>query len=289
VGQSLYEGDHHVDVNARGTAVLFRAIRESGAPVEAVVLSSSRAVYGEGRHRCATCGDCNPGPRRLEDLLAERWRHRCPVCDEELVAVPTDEQTEVHSASSYGLTKAFQEQICTLEAAQLQVPVVALRYFNVYGPRQSPHNPYTGLITTLGLRLLGGQPIVLYEQGTPLRDFVHVDDVVTANLLALRNPPQDGAINVGTGRSVSLEQLVDALAGAFGTEPAVEHSSRFRLGDIHAAVADTTRARDALGFTAAVPLEEGLGTVVDGLRGHISGDRSDAVEQELRERGVLFG
>jgi dTDP-L-rhamnose 4-epimerase len=289
VGRSLYEGDHHVDVNARGTAVLFRAIRESGAPVEAVVLSSSRAVYGEGRHWCATCGNCNPGPRRLEDLLAERWRHRCPVCGCALLAVPTDEQTETRSASSYGLTKGFQEQICALEAAQLGVPVVALRYFNVYGPRQSPHNPYTGLITTLGLRLLGGRPIILYEQGTPVRDFVHVDDVVSANLLALRDPPQDGPVNIGTGRSVSLEELVEALAGAFGVEPDVQHSSRFRVGDIHAAVADTTRARDALAFTAAVSLEDGLATVVDGLRDHVLSDRSDAVEQELRERGVLFG
>jgi dTDP-L-rhamnose 4-epimerase len=289
VGQSLYAADHHVDVNVRGTAVLFRAIRETGADVGVVVLSSSRAVYGEGRHRCRRCGDVNPGPRALTDLLAGVWRHRCPTCGGALVPAATTEATERRSVSSYGLTKAFQEQVGELEGAQLAVPVVALRYFNVYGPRQSPSNPYTGLITTLALRLLAGRPIVLYEDGTPLRDFVHVDDVVAANLRALDAPPGGPAVNVGTGRATSLEELAAALGRAFGLEPRVQRSSRFRVGDVHAAFAEVSRARAALGLDAAVGLEDGLGSLVEGLRGEAAADRSDAVEHELRERGVLHG
>lgn len=290
VGQSMFQSDHHIDVNVRGTATLFRAIREEGTEVERVVISSSRAVYGEGAHRCEACGVTNPGPRGEGDLSAGVWTHRCPDCGRPLAPVPTTEDVAPRYSSSYGMTKLFQERVAEMEASQLGIPLVVLRYFNVYGPRQSLDNPYTGLIMTFALRLLGGKALVLYEDGTPIRDFVHVHDVVTATVRGLMGAaPPGGAINIGTGIGLSLTTLADEMGSAFGRIPAVEPSGRFRVGDIHAAVADLTRAREAIGYTPTLGIGDGLRTLVPELEATAADDRSDAVEQEMRRQGVLRG
>jgi dTDP-L-rhamnose 4-epimerase len=290
VGQSLYQSDVHVDVNGRGTAVLFRAIREQGAAVERVVLSSSRAVYGEGAYDCAEHGRLNPGERHVDDLDAGTWVPRCPVCRAELEPAPSDEDVEPRFASTYGMTKLFQEQIARREAASLGVGVTVLRYFNVYGPRQSPDNPYTGLIVTFAARLLAGKPLVLYENGTPVRDFVNVRDVVGATIRALAAPAAAGrTVNVGTGRPVTLVALAGELQRAFGRTAAVELSPRFRVGDIHASVADRARLTDVLGYQPEVDIAAGLAELAPEIEALAVVDGSDDVEDELRSRGVLRG
>ncbi|HVW19416.1 MAG TPA: SDR family NAD(P)-dependent oxidoreductase [Solirubrobacteraceae bacterium] len=290
VGQSMYRSDHHVDVNVRGVAVLFRALREEGVDAGRVVVSSSRAVYGEGAQRCPRHGVAYPGPRDVHDLEAGAWTHRCPVCGAPAEAVPTTEDAPYGWASAYGMTKAFQEQVAVAEAEQLGIPLVVLRYFNVYGPRQSLDNPYTGLIGTFALRLLGGKPLVLYEGGTPIRDFVHVDDVVDATVAALVGAlPAERVLNVGTGVGVSLSELAQAIGRAFGREPAVEPAPRFRVGDVHAAIADLSRTTRVLGWAPRVPLAEGLATLVELVESAKAPDRSDEVEQEMRAMGVLRG
>jgi dTDP-L-rhamnose 4-epimerase len=290
VGQSLYRSDVHVDVNARGTAVLFRAIRDEGVAVQRVVVSSSRAVYGEGAHDCAEHGRLNPGERQVADLDAGTWVPRCPVCRAELTPAPSDEEVEPRFSSSYGMTKLFQEQIASREAATLGIGLAVLRYFNVYGPRQSPANPYTGLIVTLATRLLAGKPLVLYEMGTPVRDFVHVRDVVQATTRALTAPSSPSrAVNVGTGRSLTLVALVEELQRAFARRTPVELSPRFRVGDIHASVADLTRLRSVLGYEPQVDIATGLAELAPEIEELAVVDGSDAVEDELRGRGVLRG
>lgn len=290
VGQSMYQSDHHIDVNVRGTAVLFRALREERADVARVVVSSSRAVYGEGAHCCDRCGMLNPGPRQRADLEAGTWAHRCPVCVAPLTPVPTAEDMPPRYSSLYGMTKLFQEQVSEAEADQLGIPLVVLRYFNVYGPRQSLDNPYTGLIMTFALRLLAAKALVLYEDGTPVRDFVHVDDVVAANVRALLGPPPASrTLNIGTGTGVPLTRLALELGRAFGREPVVEPSSRFRVGDIHAAIADVAQAATAIGYAPSMEIADGLRTLVPELESAEATDRSEEVEQEMRRRGVLRG
>jgi dTDP-L-rhamnose 4-epimerase len=286
----MFRPDEHIDVNVRGTGVLLRALRESDADVGRLVVSSSRAVYGEGAHGCPTCGIANPGPRREEDLAAGRWSHRCPVCGRVTDPVATAEDVAPRYASVYGMTKLFQEQVAELGADQLQVPVVVMRYFNVYGPRQSPANAYTGLILTLALRLLADRPLVLYEEGTPVRDFIHVDDVAAATVGALLGPPPtERTLNVGSGVGVPLTELARLVGAAFGRAPEVELSGRYRVGDIHAAVADISRAQRAIGFTLRRTLDEGLRDLAPQLERVRATDRSDDVESELRRYGVLKG
>lgn len=290
VGQSMYQSDHHIDVNVRGTAVLFRALREERAEVARVVISSSRAVYGEGAQRCARHGTLHPGPRALGDLEAGVWAHRCPRCGDPVEAEATAEDAPTRYASSYGMTKQFQEAVAEAEADKMSIPLAILRYFNVYGPRQSLDNPYTGLIMTFALRLLGGKALPLYEHGTPVRDFVHVDDVVTASVRSLMGPqPSVRTLNVGLGAGASLAELAEELARAFGREAAVERTGRFRVGDIHAAIADISRARAAIGYQPAMDLAAGLRSLVPELERARASDRSDAVEQEMRRQGVLRG
>jgi dTDP-L-rhamnose 4-epimerase len=289
VGQSMSQGDVHIDVNVRGTATVLRAIREAGPDVRRVIISSSRAVYGEGAFRCDGCGLVHPGPRRREDLEEAMWSHRCPSCGAALSAVATREDAETRYTSSYGMTKLFQERVAKFDAGQIAVDLVVLRYFNVYGPRQSPSNPYTGLITTLAVRLMAGKPLVLYEEGTPLRDFVHVFDVARATVDALGGDVQPSTINIGTGDGVTLAELAPKLGTAFGLAPAIEVSTRFRLGDIHASIADGAAAYERLGYRPEVSLQDGLNALALELASVAVEDRSDAVEDELRRTGVLRG
>lgn len=193
--------------------------------------------------------------------------------------------------SAYGMTKAFQEEVACTEARQLGTPLVVLRYFNVYGPRQSLDNPYTGLIVTLALRLVGQRPLYLYENGTPIRDFVHVDDVVDASVRSLMGPPPAAStINVGSGAGVTLTELAQVLSTAFGRDAQVEHTGRFRVGDIHASIADLTQAHSAIGYTPSVSLLNGLRTLVPHIEAAAaSRDRSEDVELEMRREGVLRG
>jgi dTDP-L-rhamnose 4-epimerase len=290
VGQSLYQSDVHVDVNVRGTAIVFRAIREEGVDVGRAVLSSSRAVYGEGAYDCPDHGRLNPGEREVADLDAGTWAPRCPFCGAELEPAPSDEDVDPLFSSTYGMTKLFQEQVARREAASLGIGLTVLRYFNVYGPRQSPDNPYTGLIVTFATRLLAGKPLVLYENGTAIRDFVNVSDVVWATTRALAAEGAPGqTINVGTAQPATLVDLAEEIQRAFGRATAVELSTRFRIGDIHASLADIARAREILGYESQVDISSGLAELAPEIEAMAVTDGSDAVEDELRSRGVLRG
>ena len=286
-GQSMVEVDRYVDANVRGTATVWEAVARNGS-IERLVLASSRAVYGEGRHVCPRCGPVFPGPRQEARLLERVWGHECPVCGSATAPAATVEDDPRKPASVYALTKQGQEDVSLFMADQLGVDLVLLRYFNVYGPGQSPLNPYTGLLVTFWGRILSGKPLVLYEEATPLRDFVHIHDVVEANVSALgwqgRGP---GVFNIGSGRAASLGEIAAILERTVSRPVAVENSARFRAGDVLACFADVARARTQLGFEARVSLEDGLAELRDWISERGMVDRSDEVEAELRASGVL--
>ena len=286
-GQSMVEVDRYVDANVRGTATLWEAVARN-ANIERLVLTSSRAVYGEGRHVCPQCGPVFPGPRQEAQLLEQVWGHACPVCGSATTPAATGEDDPRKPVSVYALTKLGQEDVSLFMADQLGVELMLLRYFNVYGPGQSPLNPYTGLLVTFWGRILSGKPLVLYEEGTPLRDFVHIHDVVEANIASLawrgRGP---GVFNIGSSRAASLGELAAILERTVGRPVAVERSARFRSGDVLACFADVECARADLGFEARVSLEDGLAELRDWIAERGMVDRSDEVEAELRASGVL--
>jgi dTDP-L-rhamnose 4-epimerase len=158
----------------------------------------------------------------------------------------------------YALTKVDQERLALIMGAQLGLPVVALRYACTYGPRQSPFNPYTGVISIFAGRLANGLAPVVFEDGAQVRDLCFVEDIARANLLAAETDRLDGrAVNVGTGRPTRIIDLARAMAAAIGVDVEPELKGQFRPGEMRALIPDVSLARDA-GFEARVGLEDGI-------------------------------
>jgi dTDP-L-rhamnose 4-epimerase len=288
VGQSMYAIEHYFSTNVVGTAQLWEAIQARAGGVKRVVLASSRAVYGEGRYHCPHCGDVYPDQRSEERLLKGDWWHYCPVCSSRLEARPSDESTRPNPVSVYGLTKQMQEDVCALMGRTLGIPVTVLRYFNVYGPRQSLTNPYTGLIPMFCTRLRKQRPLPLYEEGVPVRDFVHIEDVVAANVAALATDSAYEVVNVGSGQALSLVDVAETLREVLdGSGADIQLTTRFRLGDILGCFANLDRSAALVGSDRRVAFDEGLRTLIPWLEAHDVDDRSEQVEAELRDKGIL--
>jgi dTDP-L-rhamnose 4-epimerase len=177
--------------------------------------------------------------------------------------------------------------MCLLYGAAYEVPAVALRFFNVYGPRQALSNPYTGALAIFASRLLNDHAPVVYEDGHQRRDFINVADVARACRLALERDGADGqAVNVGSGTSASVLEIAESLARQLGKQIEPELPGKFRAGDIRHCFADVTRAREALGFEAEVPFEHGLAELAAWLEGQAASDRFEEAAAELTERGL---
>lgn len=289
VGQSMYDIANYVDVNCTGTANLLEIVAKDKLPVRRIVLSSSRAVYGEGTHHCPNCGVVYPPIRNRNDMEGDRFEVFCPICATPTRSVLTSEQRPLIPISVYGWTKKSQEDLCQIAAHTYQLPTVSLRYFNVYGSRQSLINPYTGIVSIFFSRLKQGKAISIYEHGSPLRDFVHVSDIVQANVSALIQDLSPGAtLNVGSGTEVTVFDVANSLARALGVTPLFEDFGEFRVGDIHACVADLSQTLDKLNYKPTVSLEEGMREFASWANDKRSIDQYQKTVDELKAFG-LFG
>jgi dTDP-L-rhamnose 4-epimerase len=249
---SSYVADNDV-----GTAAGLRAMDAIGFRGR-LVLASSMVVYGEGAYTCAEHGPVPAAPRRREDLAAGRFDPPCPACGGALDAREVTEDAPADPRNVYAATKLHQEHLCRAVGAELGVPVTALRYHNVYGPRMPRDTPYAGVASIFASALDAGQAPRVFEDGAQRRDFVHVADVAHANVLALTRPePADGAFNVCSGAPRTVLDLARALSSALGgPEPVV--TGDWRLGDVRHVFASPARAREVLGFEASVPFERGV-------------------------------
>jgi dTDP-L-rhamnose 4-epimerase len=279
VAQSMYEPAEYAGANTAGTGVLLEGLLEH--PVRKLVVASSMSVYGEGAYEPVPAAE-----RSRRQLERGEWEPR-GANGEELTPVATPESKQPSLASVYALTKHDQERMCLLFGAAYDVPAVALRFFNAYGPRQSLSNPYTGVLAIFASRLLNDRRPVVYEDGHQRRDFVNVADVVRASRLALEHDGADGrAVNVGSGRSASVLEIADELARVLGKEIEPEVVGKFRAGDIRHCFADVSLARETLGFEAEISLEEGLRSLADWLEGEAATDRFEDAAAQLAERGL---
>ena len=223
-----------------------------------LVLASSMVVYGEGRYVCHDHGDVRPGRRRAEDLDAGQFDPRCPECDEPLEPALVTEDAPLDPRNVYAATKLHQEHLCATVGAELGIPVTALRYHNVYGPRMPRDTPYSGVAAILRSALAAGRAPQVFEDGCQRRDFVHVYDVARANVLALTAPePVTGALNICSGQPRTVGELAGVLADALAG-PAPEVTGRWRTGDVRHVTASPERAARLLGFRAAIPFAEGI-------------------------------
>ncbi len=208
------------EVNVNGTIKLLSAAKESG--VKRVVMASSAAVYGD-----------NP-------------------------AVPLTEDAQLDPLSPYAASKRVGEIYTKIYSDLLNLDVVALRYFNIYGPRQNPESDYAAVIPIFIKKILAGEQPVIYGDGGQSRDFIYIDDIVRANLLAAESTQAAGrVVNICSGTEINLLQLVENLSIIFNREvqPGFE---RERPGDIYRSSGDPTLARDILEFKPQMDLETGL-------------------------------
>jgi dTDP-L-rhamnose 4-epimerase len=287
VGQSMYQITRYVDGNTSGTGVLLELLANERHSVQRIVVASSMSVYGEGAYACEEHGVVHPLVRDDAQLGRREWEMRCPVCGEHAIPVPTPETTPIAPASIYAITKLDQELMCLAVGRAYDIGVVGLRYFNTYGPRQALSNPYTGVAAIFSSRLINNQPPLVFEDGLQLRDFVHVHDVARATVLALSSQAAAGeAINIGTGRPVSVLEVAEVLAGHIGVELPARISATSRSGDVRHCWADVTKARELLGFDAAVDFGEGMRELVAWVRKQEADDRSEAAHAELAQRGL---
>ena len=290
VAQSLYRVEHYVDVNVRGTATLLQCIAERQHPLRKLVVLTSMTGYGEGVYRRPSDGRrLRVGIRTEGEIQRWGWEPVCPETGEPLEPFPTPEGAELMARNIYALTKRYQEELALSLGAIYRFPVVCLRMFNVYGPRQSLSNPYTGVLAIFLSRLLAGQPPVVYEDGGQTRDFISVHDVVDAIMAAIESPAADGTvINIGSGIPRRIGEVARTLASVAGV-PSVGPTitGQFRLGDVRHCTADLSRARQLLGFEPRVTWEAGLAELVQWCRKALAVDRFSQADQELRARGLL--
>jgi len=288
-GQSMYEIGKYVQHNANGTAKLLELISTLEHKPRRIVLSSSRAVYGEGAY---TDGQTvyYPKGRRLEDLQQGLWEIRGEQ-GEPLKFIPMQEDQLTKPTSVYGLTKLWQEQLLQNYCESQGIDLVTLRFQNVYGPKQELGNPYTGIIGIFTNAISQGNPLEIFEDGLVTRDFVFVGDVAEAVVkCAAHEQPLNSIINIGMGQAVTLLEVVETIAQVINKKAEYRVSGRFRVGDIRHAVADMRQYETLLGQWSPTSLQDGLAQYLDWYLGQkpLAQSALQASLKEMEQKGLLM-
>ncbi len=289
VGQSMYQVDRYVLNNDGASAVLLQSVVEHRDRIRKLVTASSMSIYGEGRYLCPKCGPVAPKTRSEAQLNARRWEMECGNCGSVLNPAPTDEDKRTICESIYAITKKTTEELFLVVGAAYKIPTVAFRYFNVYGPRQALSNPYTGLLAITASRVLNQKPPIIFEDGKQTRDFVNVKDIARANLAALKWQGKDQLVlNVGSGRALSVLEVVNAVSRGLGGKEAPMITGNFRVGDIRHCYSDPRRAKEIIGFEAKIKFEEGLPEFLDWAKEEEGVlDLADKCLGELKSKGLV--
>jgi dTDP-L-rhamnose 4-epimerase len=251
LGTDFADVGDYVSHNDVGTAAVLQAMHHVGFRGR-LVLASSMVVYGEGRYECATHGIVRPAPRLASRLEAGDFEVRCPRCDGPLESRAVPESAVLDPRNVYAATKLHQEHLCAVFGREHGLPVTALRYHNVYGPRMPASTPYAGVASLFRSALEVGAAPRVFEDGRQRRDFVHVAALTV-------DAPVDGPVNIASGHPCSILEMAEAVASAFGSAaPRPVVTGGFRLGDVRHVYASTDHARDSLGFVASIHPRDGL-------------------------------
>ena len=251
-GQSLMESSRHAEVNILGTTRMLDAFSANNAMPERIILTSSRAVYGEGAWISADGAVSYPGQRSDEMLKSSQWDFPG------LRALPFQaEKTLTYPTSIYGTTKLGQEQLIRCWAGAYGVKTGYLRLQNVYGVGQSLTNPYTGIVSFFAQMAKSKQSIPLYEDGEVVRDFVYITDVANALIKAADSTEAHFTYDVGSGRAITINALARIIAKHYNApEPHV--CGKYRNGDVRHASCEISSTKQALGWQPDISVEAGL-------------------------------
>jgi dTDP-L-rhamnose 4-epimerase len=277
-----------LQVNAVSTALLFELIIGHRLPVKKVIVASSQAVYGEGQYRCLDHGDFQPLPRSPGQLQRGNWEVSCPLCPGPVQALALEERWH-NPYNQYAVSKLAQEKTALGLGWLHGIPTVALRYSITQGRRQSLYNHYSGVCRIFCTRALQHLPLMLYEDGRQTRDFVHVDDVVEANMLVLEKEEANGqAFNVGGGCATTILEYAHRVLGLIPSLAGIDISSQYRRGDNRHSVSSIDKLK-RLGWKPQRGMDDILGDFLEWVEssGGIPASLSDPAD-EMRAAGVLL-
>ena len=280
-GQSMYDIHNYVNVNSTGTALLLDILANKKNSVKKLIVSSSRALYGEGKYLNSKNEAVYPLARLDKNMEKGIFDLIDLETNQKLKLLSTDELSKIHPSSVYGITKQNQEDLIMTVCPTIGISSVALRYQNVYGAGQSLKNPYTGILSIFSNLIRQYKPINIFEDGLESRDFVYIDDVVDATILAIENEKSNNQIfNVGTGRANTVIEVAQTLIKNYSITVDLNITGNYRLGDIRHNFADITKIKSMLGFMPKVSFETGIDKFTKWVL-------SQEVEQDLYEKSLM--
>lgn len=287
-GQSMYEIYRYTDVNINGTSNMLEILTNEQHSIKKVIVASSRAIYGEGKYICKEHGFVYPLTREHEHMSKEDYECKCPVCGAEVKLTFTDEESKLHPTSIYGITKQNQEQMVMVTCKGLNIPAVAYRYQNVYGPGQSLSNPYTGILSIFSTRIKNGNDINIFEDGKETRDFVYIDDVVDATILGLEeNYYNYQVFNVGSGIATDVLTVANTLKNSYNSNVKIKVSGNYRLGDIRHNYADITKIKERLNFEPKYDFATGIDNFINWVnKQKVLEDKYEESIKEMKSKGL---
>lgn len=287
-GQSMYEVQKYVEVNINGTALFLDYLVNEKHTINKVIIASSRAIYGEGKYKCNTHGNAYPTERLENDLLKADFEPKCPICNQTAETLATDEDSKIHPSSVYGITKQNQEQMVLKVCKSINVPAVAFRYQNVYGPGQSLKNPYTGILSIFSTQIRNGNNINIFEDGKESRDFVYIEDVVNATILGIQKSEANYEVfNVGSGVATSVSEVASKLKELYNSNIEINITKNFRLGDIRHNFADLNKIKNKLGFQVQYDFEKGVSKFAEWVKSQdIMEDNYSKSIEEMKAKGL---
>ena len=281
-------------VNSVSTALLYEILVETGRGhrIRKVIVASSQAVMGEGRYRCSHCAsngkpDCYPSIRLENRLSCGEWNHRCPNCDQILSWQPSNE-TVMNPCNPYAISKQSQENIAIHMGSRYGIPSVALRYSIVQGPRQSFYNAYSGAMRIFSLSLLLNRPPLIYEDGCQVRDYINIQDVVAANLIALEDDRANYQVfNVGGNQAWTVHEFYDAMQQTVQKrlDPVVD--GYYRYGDTRHIFSDVGKLQ-SLGWQPVHSIHDSIKSYWDYLiHQQNQSDILDYAEMHMKQLHVI--
>ncbi len=287
VGQSMYQIAHYVKVNSFGTALLLDILANRKHTVKKLIIAASMSSYGEGTYKCSACGLVRPALRDERKLEKGDFEVYCPNCGKIVTPVPTNEQAKQNSNSIYAIGKKEQEEMVLTFGKAYGIPSVALRYFNVYGPRQSLSNPYNGVAAIFLSRVKNGKPPIINEDGLQTRDFVHVLDVANANIAALEKESGNYEVfNVGSGKPISIKEVAQVIIDLNQSHLQPEITGRVRKLDVRHCFADIGKIKKLLGWQPKVGFSTGMKELIKWGKSEKAVDKTDFALKELAKRSL---
>jgi dTDP-L-rhamnose 4-epimerase len=225
-----------------------------------------------------------PLARDMEDMNIGDFDVKCPHCKTTVFVLPTDESSQIHPTSVYGITKQMQEELILTCCKALDIPAVSFRYQNVYGPGQSLKNPYTGILSIFSTCLINNKDVNIFEDGMESRDFVYIDDVVDATIAGVEADLHDWlGINVGTGNATSVLNVARSLKTIYSSDSNIYISGNYRLGDIRHNIADITLQKELLHYSPGIRFEEGIERFSDWVKTQEINTLANTYEKSLIE------